>query len=147
MLVGVGADVMPVGDEAADEVGLFGVPEKIAGEEKAGPDVFLPEDAADGSAAVGEVAAGEDQGHFFPVRPAAYDPAFIAAEYEARVRVRVLGSCLDPSQDRADEQKREQDRQQTSPSKKTPEESIPRTSRKMFLPHGRMDHGFYFSAS
>ena len=61
MAVGVGPQIVAVGDQAADRSRELGRPVEIPREEEAGFDAFLGEDPADGLAAVGEGAAGEDK--------------------------------------------------------------------------------------
>ena len=80
MLVGVRAQIVPVGGQAPDDVRELRRPIEIAGEEERGLDAFVPEDPADVLAAVAERAAGEDEGQAGPRGVAADDAAGVHNE-------------------------------------------------------------------
>ena len=85
VLVGMGAQVVAVGREAADRPFERRRPVEVAGEEEGRGDALLAEDPADVLAAVGERPAGEDEGQAAQGRPAANDAVMVAKEGPAGV--------------------------------------------------------------
>ncbi len=114
VLVRMRAQVVPVGGQAADEVRELRRAVEIAGEEEPGPDAGAAQGLPDGRAAVGERAAGEDEGQAPGRRVAADDAVVVAGEDPAGIG---RGRGASPAPGGRQERPQGQGRERTGPGR------------------------------